>query len=182
MHSLKRCRNRYYFHTYDSSYKSAQSKLSGTLYQRVTKELRVLAQKSVDTNDSTISIQITQTIQQIESLDSQLEKIETKMMDIMKYNDSVVMTIPAIGYINSGMTLGEIGNIHHFSNSNKLVAFASLDPSVYQSGKLEALLETTQPSKLIMMSSGLKAEHTTIHLVIVPASLPESSGRCSLTM
>ena len=36
------------------------------------KELRVLAQKSVGANDSAISIQITQTIQQIELLDSQL--------------------------------------------------------------------------------------------------------------
>ena len=40
------------------------------------KELRVLAQKSVGANDSPISIQIAQTIQQIELLDSQLEKIE----------------------------------------------------------------------------------------------------------
>ena len=36
-----------------------------------TKELRVLAQKSIGANDSAISIQITQTIQQIELLDSQ---------------------------------------------------------------------------------------------------------------
>ena len=36
------------------------------------KELRVLAQKYVGANDSAISIQITQTIQQIELLDSQL--------------------------------------------------------------------------------------------------------------
>ena len=53
------------------------------------RELRVLAQKSVGANDSAISIQITQTIQQIELLDSQLEKIEAEMTDIMKYNDSV---------------------------------------------------------------------------------------------
>ena len=38
------------------------------------KELRVLAQKSVGANDSTLSIQITQSIEQIELLDSQLKK------------------------------------------------------------------------------------------------------------
>ena len=37
------------------------------------------------------------------------------MTDIMKFNDSVIMTIPGIGYINGGMILGEIGNIHRFS-------------------------------------------------------------------
>ena len=48
------------------------------------------------------------------------------------------MTIPGIGYINGGMLLGEIGDIHRFSTSNKLLAFAGLDPSVYQSGNFQA--------------------------------------------
>lgn len=43
------------------------------------------------------------------------------MTDIMKFNDSVIMTIPGIGYINGGMLLGEIGNIHRFSSPGKLV-------------------------------------------------------------
>ncbi|MCG4788112.1 IS110 family transposase, partial [Roseburia faecis] len=66
----------------------------GHFTKEQAKELRVLAQKSVGANDSAISIQITQTIQQIELLDSQLEKIEVEMTDIMKFNDSVIMTIP----------------------------------------------------------------------------------------
>ena len=75
----------------------------GHFTKEQAKELRVLAQKSVGANDSSISIQITQTIQQIELLDSQLEKIESEMTDIMKFNDSVITTIPGIGYINGGM-------------------------------------------------------------------------------
>ena len=117
----------------------------GHFTKEQAKELRVLAQKSVGANDSAISIQITQTIQQIELLDSQLEKIEAEMTDIMKFNDSVIMTIPGIGYINGGMILGEIGDIHRFSNPNKLLAFAGLDPSVYQSGNFQA--KTTRMSK-----------------------------------
>lgn len=109
----------------------------GHFTKEQTKELRVLAQKSVGANDSTLSIQITQSIEQIELLDSQLKKIEAEMTDIMKFNDSVIMTIPGIGYINGGMILGEIGDIHRFSNPNKLLAFAGLDPSVYQSGNFQ---------------------------------------------
>lgn len=108
-------------------------------------ELRVLAQKSVGANDSAISIQITQTIQQIELLDSQLKMIEDKMTDIMRFNESVIMTIPGIGYINGGMILGEIGDIHRFSNPGKLLAYAGLDPSVYQSGNFKA--KNTRMSK-----------------------------------
>jgi len=109
-----------------------------------SKELRVLAQKSVGANNSAISIQITQTIQQIELLDDQLEKIEAEMTEIIKFNVSVIMTIPGIGYSNSGMVLGEISDIHHFSNSHKLLAFTGLDPSVYQFGNFQA--KTTRMS------------------------------------
>ena len=69
-------------------------------HEHFTKELRVLAQKSVGANDSAISIRITQTIQQIESLNSQSNKIEAEITDIMNFNNSVIMTIPRIGYIN----------------------------------------------------------------------------------
>nr|WP_297183919.1 IS110 family transposase [uncultured Phocaeicola sp.] len=69
-----------------------------------------------------------------ELLDSQLNSVEAEMTQIMKFNDSVIMTIPGIGYINGGMILGEIGDIHRFSSPSKLLAFAGLDPSVYQSG------------------------------------------------
>ena len=101
-------------------------------------ELRVLARKSVGANDSALSIQITQTIAQIELLDSQLKKVETEMTEIMTFHDSVIMTIPGIGYINGGIILGEIGDIHRFSTPSKLLAFAGLDPSVYQSGNFQA--------------------------------------------
>ena len=110
----------------------------GHFKKEEAKELRVLAQKSVGTSDSALSIQITHSIAQIELLDSQLDRVESEMADIMKFNDSVIMTIPGIGYINGGMILGEIGNIRRFSNPSKLLAFAGLDPSVYQSGNFSA--------------------------------------------
>ena len=110
----------------------------GHFKKEQAKELRVLAQKSVGANDSALSIQITHTIAQIELLDSQLNSVEAEMTEIMKFNDSVIMTIPGIGYINGGMILGEIGDIYRFSSPSKLLAFAGLDPSVYQSGNYSA--------------------------------------------
>lgn len=101
-------------------------------------ELRVLAQKSVGSSDKSLSIQITQSIEQIELLDRQLKQIESEMEDIVKSLDSVIMTIPGIGYINGSMILGKIGDITRFTNPSKLLAFAGLDPSVYQSVNFEA--------------------------------------------
>jgi transposase len=110
----------------------------GHFTKEQAKELRALAQKSVGASDSALSIQITHTIAQIELLDSQLERVEAEMTEIMEFNDSVIMTIPGVGHINGGMILGEIGDIHRFSNPGKLLAFAGLDPSVYQSGNFQA--------------------------------------------
>ena len=60
------------------------------------------------------------------------------MAEFMTFHDSVIMTIPGIGYINNGIIVGKIGDIHRFSNPCKLLAFAGLDPSVYQSGNFQA--------------------------------------------
>lgn len=73
----------------------------------------------------TTFIQTTHTIAQIELLDSQLEKIEAEMTDIMKFNASVIIIILGIGYINDGMILGEIGDIHCFSTPSKSLFFNS---------------------------------------------------------
>ena len=110
----------------------------GHFDKETAQQLRVLAQKPVGVSDSTLSIQITHTIAQIELLNDQLDKVETEMTEIMKFNDSVIMTIPGIGYINGGIMLGEIGDVHRFSSPNKLLAYAGLDPSVYQSGNFQA--------------------------------------------
>lgn len=110
----------------------------GHFNKDTARDLRVLARKSVGINDSSLSIQITQTIEQIELLDSQLFHTELEMTNTVTCLHSVIMTIPGIGSVNGGMILGEIGDIHRFSSPSKLLAFAGLDPSVYQSGNFQA--------------------------------------------
>lgn len=110
----------------------------GRFRKNKAQELRALAQKSVGSNDSSISIQITQTIEQVELLDSQIGDVEAQMTNIVKALDSVIMTIPGMGFVEAGMILGEVGDIRRFSNPGKLLAFAGLDPTVYQSGNFNA--------------------------------------------
>ena len=110
----------------------------GHFKKETASQLRVLARKSVGSPDSALSIQVVHAIEQIELLDSQIDHVEDEMTDIMKYLDSVIMTIPGIGYINGGMILGEIGDIRRFPGPKQLLAFAGLDPSVYQSGNFQA--------------------------------------------
>lgn len=107
--------------------------------------LKELARNSVGTKNDTLSLQITQSIIQIELFTEQLDEVENTINDIMDSMDSVIKTIPGIGNLNGGMIIGEIGDIHRFESPCKLLAYAGLDPSVYQSGKFSA--SHTQMSK-----------------------------------
>ena len=100
----------------------------GNFMKDMARELRGLAQRSVGLHDSSISIQITQSIAQIELLDSQLFETELEIANLVTCLHSVLITIPGIGTVIGGMILGEIGDIHRFSTPGKLLAFAGLDP------------------------------------------------------
>lgn len=100
--------------------------------------LKTLAKSSVGVRNSVISIQVTQTIEQIELLEKQLCELKINIESIMKHLDSVILTVPGIGSLIGGAILGEIGDIHRFSSPAKLLAYAGLDPIVAQSGQFKA--------------------------------------------
>ena len=107
--------------------------------------LKSLARSSVGTGSTSASLQITQTISHIELLKKQIADLDEAIKTIMLEMDSIILTIPGIGFLNGAMILGEIGDISRFSNPSKLLAYAGLDPTVNQSGKFNA--KTTKMSK-----------------------------------
>ena len=110
----------------------------GRFGKQDAESLKSLAKSSVGVKNTYISIQITQTIAQIELIESQLNELETVIETAMDELDSVIMTVPGIGKLNGAMILGEIGDIKRFSDSSKLLAYAGLDPVINQSGKFNA--------------------------------------------
>ena len=100
--------------------------------------LKELASQSVGIKDDTLSLQILQSIEQIEMYTQQISKVEASICEIMDHMDSVIKTIPGIGSLNGAMIIGEIGDISRFEKPCQLLAYAGLDPSVYQSGKFTA--------------------------------------------
>lgn len=50
----------------------------------------------------------------------------------------LLSSIPGVGDITAATILGEIGDIDRFDSPKKLIAYAGLDPSVFQSGKFNA--------------------------------------------
>ena len=100
--------------------------------------LKKLASQSVGIKKDTLSLQFLQSINQIELFTSQFDEVEKSIHEIMDKMDSVVKTIPGIGNLNGTMMIGEIGDIKRFERPYQLLAYAGLDPSIYQSGKFTA--------------------------------------------
>ncbi len=100
--------------------------------------LKSLAMSSVGTKNANLSIQIAQSITQIELFKMQISEVDAIIQATMIELNSVIMTVPGIGYINGAMILGEIGNIDRFSKPCKVLAYAGLDPAINQSGKFNA--------------------------------------------
>ncbi len=81
------------------------------------------------------SLSLSLTLEEIAFYGKQIERLEIEIHEIFKEYPSPILTIPGIGEVIGAMIVSEIGNIERFSNPNKLLAYAGLEPSVYQSGK-----------------------------------------------
>ena len=122
------------------------SKVSHGRFGKDTAEAqKSLALSSVGVKNPYISIQIAQTIAQIELLEQQIKDLNSAIEEAMESLNSVLMTVPGIGAVNAACILGEIGDIKRFSKPCKLLAYAGLDPTVRQSGQFTA--KSTRMSK-----------------------------------
>ncbi|WP_134704329.1 IS110 family transposase [Ammoniphilus sp. YIM 78166] len=70
---------------------------------------------------------------------SKLEKqIDALAKEIEEYG--IIQTIPGIGEKIAATIISEIGEIDRFNHPKKLVAFAGVDPEVFESGKFKATI------------------------------------------
>lgn len=73
----------------------------------------------------------------IRELNTDIAEIEAEIETMMNENQSPISTIPGIGYRMGAMILAEAGNLPRFNSPDKLLAYASIYPSTYQSGYLK---------------------------------------------
>ena len=99
-------------------------------------EIREFAKVSVGSVMSAKSLELRHTIRLIRELDAEIEEIEVTIQDIMNEIRSPITTIPGIGFRMGAMILAEVGDFSRFDSPDKVLAFAGLSPSTYQSGQL----------------------------------------------
>lgn len=101
-------------------------------------EIRNLAKQSIGTSNRGTDFELRQHLQSVDFLKQQVKDIDQQIKEIMTELNAPIITIPGISYTLGAMILAEIGDIKNFSTPSKLLAFAGLDPSCYQSGKFVA--------------------------------------------
>lgn len=97
-------------------------------------EIRNLAKDSVGIQLSAKSLELKQTIQLTQEYEQEIKIIEQEIKTIMDSLNSPIITIPGINYRMGAVILSEIGSINQYENPDKVLAFAGLSPTTYQSG------------------------------------------------
>ena len=99
-------------------------------------EIRNVAKRSIGSDMPAKSLELKHTIKLIRELDAEIEEIEFHIEIIMDEINSPILTIPGISYRMGAMIIAEIGDFDNFSSPDKILAYAGLSPSTYQSGQL----------------------------------------------
>ncbi len=101
-------------------------------------EIRDAARTSIGSNMPAKSLELKHTIKLIQELTSEINEIETSIKSIMDSIHSPITSIPGINYRMGAMIIAEIGDFNRFSSPDKILAYAGLSPSTYQSGQLDS--------------------------------------------
>jgi len=98
---------------------------------------RDAARNSIGSYMPAKSLELKHTIKLIQELDSEIDEIENEIKTIMDEINSPILSIPGINYRMGAMIIAEIGSFDRFDSPDKLLAYAGLSPSTYQSGQLD---------------------------------------------
>ena len=98
---------------------------------------RNAARTSIGSNMPAKSLELKHTIKLIRELTSDIDEIEHEIKLIMDEINSSILSIPGINYRMGAMIIAEIGDFNRFDSPDKILAYAGLSPSTYQSGQLD---------------------------------------------
>ena len=99
---------------------------------------REAAKSSIGSFMPAKSLELKHTIRLIRELDAEIDEIENDIKRIMDEDiRSPILTIPGISYRMGAMIIAEIGDLSRFDSPDRILAYAGMSPSTYQSGQLD---------------------------------------------
>jgi transposase len=102
--------------------------------------LHTLAQQSVGVRflADAAQLEVRCLLAQIDLLEEQRHRVDEALAQLMEHIPQHILSIPGVGPTTGAALLAEIGDIHRFDAPEKLVAYAGIDATVYQTGQFEA--------------------------------------------
>ena len=82
------------------------------------------------------ALELKHTIKLIKELDAEIKEIEYHIKDVMDKLNPPLLTIPGINFRMGAMIIAEVGDFNNFAAPDKILAFAGLSPSTYQSERI----------------------------------------------
>ena len=99
---------------------------------------REAARTSIGSHMPAKSLELKHTIKLIQEITAEIDEIEDEIKSIMGEINTPILTIPGINYRMGAMIIAEIGDFSRFDSPDKILAYAGMSPSTYQSGQLES--------------------------------------------
>ena len=112
------------------------SSSKGRYGRDVAEAIRDAARCSIGSDMPAKSLELKHTITMIRILTEEIDEIESSIREIIDTQDAPILGIPGINYRMGAMILAELGDLSRFSSPDKILAYAGMSPSTYQSGQL----------------------------------------------
>ena len=100
-------------------------------------KLKELARNSVGHHDENSDLLISTYVSLYYNFNDKIVPINKQISTIIKDLNPKMLSIPGLGELSAAIILSEYGDILNFSNPNKMLAFAGLEPSIIESGTLQ---------------------------------------------
>lgn len=117
-----------------------QSNSRGRFGLEKANHIQDLARQSIGVGflQDAIQIEMACLLEQLDLLLAQIAHLDDSIAEIMDRIPQHITSIPGIGAVTGAAILAEIGDVNRFESSEKIVAYAGIDPSVYETGQFKA--------------------------------------------
>lgn len=100
-------------------------------------QLKELAKNTIGFSYETDVFEINSLLRNYDLIQEEISLVENEITALISKIDSKIPTIKGIGLVSAATIIAEIENISRFDSPDKLLAYARLDPRLYQSGTQE---------------------------------------------
>ena len=100
-------------------------------------KLKTLAKNTVGVFDECYRIELETLLDLYSQIDSKISELETEISQTIEDMNPPTLSIKGIGPMSAAVIVSEFGDFSKFSNPDKMLSFAGLEPGYFQSGVSE---------------------------------------------